>query len=78
MSIVYCEFCEKRIDTDYDAEHFIDGTEHCLEQVQNNAPDLLEEVEKALRIYEILKEKGHEMKAHIKQAKEVIKKATKI
>jgi hypothetical protein len=29
MSIVRCEDCEKFIDTDYDTEHFIDGTEHC-------------------------------------------------
>ena len=41
MSIVRCKYCEKEIDTDYDAEHFITGTEYCLEQVQASAPDLL-------------------------------------
>lgn len=27
MSVVRCEECDKFIDTDYDAEHFIYGTE---------------------------------------------------
>ena len=29
MSIVRCEFCQKNIDTDFDAEHFIYDTEDC-------------------------------------------------
>ncbi len=27
MSVVYCEGCDNHIDTDFNAEHFIDGTE---------------------------------------------------
>ncbi len=27
MSVVRCETCERYIDTDFDAEHFIDGSE---------------------------------------------------
>ena len=32
MSVVRCEVCEKYIDTDFDAEHFIDGTEDHYEE----------------------------------------------
>jgi len=30
MSIVHCDYCNKNIDTDYNAEHFIDSTEKCI------------------------------------------------
>ncbi len=30
MSIVRCEYCNKGIDTDFDAEHFVEDTEDCL------------------------------------------------
>lgn len=42
MSIVRCNHCNKNIDTDFDAEHFVPDTEHCLIQVEAAAPDLLE------------------------------------
>ena len=29
MSVVYCWNCDKNIDTDYDVEHFKEGTEVC-------------------------------------------------
>ncbi len=45
MSIVRCNYCDKNIDTEQDAEHFAPGTEHCLIQVQNAAPALLEALE---------------------------------
>ncbi len=32
MSVMYCEYCHKYIDTDYDAEHF-DSDGECLEQI---------------------------------------------
>ncbi len=41
MSIVRCDFCQKNIDTDYDAEHFVPDTEYCLIQVEKAAPDML-------------------------------------
>lgn len=31
MSVVYCESCDKHIDTDFNAEHFKEGTEDCAE-----------------------------------------------
>lgn len=35
MSIVYCSFCDKNIDTDFDAEHFVDlDFEVCTEQAE--------------------------------------------
>lgn len=34
MSVVRCEGCEKYIDTDFDSEHFIEGTEDCAEGVE--------------------------------------------
>jgi len=27
MSVIYCEKCDKQIDTDFEAEHFIDNEE---------------------------------------------------
>ena len=45
MSVIYCEFCEERVDTECNAEHFIADTEHCLEQVRATAPELLEALE---------------------------------
>ncbi len=29
MSVVYCHECDKHIDTDYNVEHFKEGTEEC-------------------------------------------------
>lgn len=34
MSVVYCSYCDKRIDTDYGEDHFAPGTEDCLIQAQ--------------------------------------------
>jgi len=37
MSVVYCEYCDKPIDTDYDAEHFdFIGDGRCIEEVANS------------------------------------------
>jgi len=72
MSIVHCGYCDKRIDTDYDAEHFITGTEHCLIQVGAAAPDLLEAL-KDLTVWAEYRDNGD---FTLKQAKQAIKKAT--
>jgi len=33
VSVVYCHYCSKHIDTDFDAEHFIDGEEdNCIQK----------------------------------------------
>jgi len=34
MSVVYCEYCDQHIDTDYNAEHFTDDGE-CIQQGEN-------------------------------------------
>lgn len=40
MSIVHCDHCNKNIDTDYNAEHFIEGTEKCtIEYVDEICPE---------------------------------------
>lgn len=67
MSIVHCNHCNKDIDTDFDAEHFVPDTEHCLIQVEEAAPDML----KALK--RIAKFEGS-LSAVV--ANEAIKKAT--
>lgn len=40
MSIVYCEYCDKHIDTDFNAEHFVDedgeDSEICIEQQEDD------------------------------------------
>jgi len=37
MSIVYCSYCNKGIDTDFDAEHFVDeDMEDCIIKEQYN------------------------------------------
>ncbi len=46
MSIVRCEYCNKGIDTDFDAEHFVEDTEDCVlkkernEQITNDLDEL--------------------------------------
>ena len=43
MSIVYCEYCHEYIDTDFNAEHFIDEvgecSEICIEQQEDERDD---------------------------------------
>jgi len=36
MSVVRCGHCDSNIDTDHNVEHFIDGTEQCLLEVQES------------------------------------------
>ncbi len=36
MSIVYCHYCIKEIDTDFDADHFIPNTEDCVLEAKYN------------------------------------------
>jgi hypothetical protein len=33
MSVVYCHTCDEHVDTDYNAEHFKDGTEECDDEL---------------------------------------------
>ena len=72
MSIVRCNYCDININTDYNAEHFVAGTEHCLTQVQDAAPDLLEAL-KDLTVWAEYRDNGD---FTLKQAEKDIKKAT--
>ncbi len=72
MSIVHCDYCDRNINTDYNAEHFIDGTEHCLEKVRDFAPELLEALEKLMEAYN---DKGQLLDFNINIARQAIKKA---
>lgn len=38
MPAIYCEYCEKLIDLDYDVEHF-DENEKCLLEIDNEEDD---------------------------------------
>ena len=55
MSIVRCDHCDKNIDTDYDAEHFKDGTEQCSKQVY---VELLRQVKKEITTSKKLKKQS--------------------
>lgn len=41
MSVVYCEYCHTYIDTDFNAEHFVDEngdeSEICIEQQEDES-----------------------------------------
>jgi len=82
MSIVHCNHCRQNIDTDYDAEHFVAGTEHCLIQVEEAAPEMLEALQKSLRMHTMSRELGYvtieivEWLKITKLAQEAIKRAT--
>lgn len=82
MSIIHCSYCDKGIDTDYDMEHFIAGTEDCLMQVQDAATDLLKALKKITEMNYQTAEDKYENKNRAKQwacvkiAEEAIKKAT--
>lgn len=39
MSIVHCNYCNQYIDTDFDAEHFIDGLDICTAEEEDNGAD---------------------------------------
>lgn len=44
MSIVYCSYCGKHIDTDYDAEHFYDENleydeDYCIKKQEDKEKD---------------------------------------
>ncbi len=36
MSIVYCEYCDKHIDTDFNAEHFDYDTDECVKEIEDD------------------------------------------
>ena len=38
MSVVYCEYCDEYIDTDFDVEHF-DEDENCFKELEDNKTD---------------------------------------
>lgn len=74
MSVMYCSYCNRRVDTDFDAEHFVPDTEHCLIQVQEAAPDLL----KVLKEVQIELKEIYPLRRGLKSTVDkVIKKATK-
>lgn len=83
MSIVRCNYCDKNIDTDQDAEHFVANTEHCLIQVQDAAPELLKACKIADEYHGYTMVDGTEEQVNDEYEvsiilKEAIKKATKI
>lgn len=37
MSVVYCHYCNKYIDTDYDLEHFVnEELDYCIEEEEKD------------------------------------------
>ena len=36
MSMIYCEYCDEFVDTDYNVEHFIYQTEDCVIEVEES------------------------------------------
>jgi len=75
MSIVHCNHCNKDIDTDFEAEHFIPDTEHCLIQVEEAAPDLLKALKKmyGIRNLELTEDNAEEIEGIYNKAKQLIK-----
>ena len=44
MSIVYCHYCDKHIDTDIDAEHFLEGGDfECVEERPEHYVEYIED-----------------------------------
>jgi len=40
MSIIYCDYCQRNIDTDFDAEHFDAGDDFtCIEEQADEEAD---------------------------------------
>ena len=45
MSVVYCHNCDTHIDTDYNVEHFVEGTEDCaLNELGEDTDALVQQI----------------------------------